>query len=139
MYVPITACEELVVGRPAVTQGESPFGRYTAIFEDDGETGYFYALDSSAGEQPIVDAVHIYNGYDVSDGDRPSTVKVGWSASGQAAVLLINDQPHAVFDFEGRQGYCRTGFPPSGTGSPWSPSGHAWSEEALALFASDEP
>ena len=38
---------------------DAPAGRYEAIFEDDGATGYFYALDNTlreTSETPIVDA-----------------------------------------------------------------------------------
>ena len=95
------------------------------MFEDDGETGYFYGLDPSRGEQPILDALLVYNVEAVSDRDRPSTLQVAWSTSGEQAALLINSFPHAVFDFAARRGYCRSGFPP-----PL----HEWHEEVLDLF-----
>ena len=107
--------------------------RQSAVFEDDGETGYFYAVDRSVREQPIQDALHIYNVASVTDKVRPSTVKIGWADDGLKAVLLINDYPHAVFDFAAQQGYCRTGFPPPGVG-PWSQQGHEWNEACIALF-----
>ena len=70
----------------------------------------------------------------VTDRAQPSTVKIGWAADCRKAVLLINDYPHAVFDFEAQQGYCRSGFPPPGVG-PWSQDGHVWDEACIALFA----
>ncbi len=82
-----------------------------AVFEDDGRTGYFYALDESLEGNPILDAVHIYNVEDISDAHIPSDVKIGWSEDSQKCVLLINGYPHAAFDFVGKNGYCRSGYP----------------------------
>jgi hypothetical protein len=129
-----TAQETLLVGKPLVVEGPAPEGALSAVFEDDGETGYFYALDTSLGGQPIQDAVHIYNVADVADRDKPSEVKIGWAEGFQSVVLLINDHPHAVFSFPDRKGWCRTGFPPP-AGEGWSIDGHGWDEAALKLFA----
>lgn len=61
--MPITLAveEEILVGREVVIEGPAPSGRYVTIFEDDDQTGYFYALDTQATENQIQDAVHIYN------------------------------------------------------------------------------
>ena len=48
------------------------------------------------------------------------------------AALIINNYVHAVFDFESKKGYCRTGFPPPAKG--WSENGHEWNECAIELF-----
>src|SRR5690348_10176709 len=48
-------------GEPVVIAADSPVGRFSTVFEDDGETGYFYAYDSDTTTNPILDAVHIYN------------------------------------------------------------------------------
>ena len=45
--------EEALVGRAVVAQGKSPSANFAAVFEDDGQTGYFYALDLSSEIQPI--------------------------------------------------------------------------------------
>jgi hypothetical protein len=127
--------KELVVGTPIVIEGPALEGRYSVVFEDDGDTAYFYALDMSKTEQPIQDAMHIYNVMQVGDRARPSIVKIGWSDDGKSAVLLINGYPHAVFDFNVRQGYCRTGFPPSDSSGNWSRDGHKWDDLALELFS----
>ena len=103
--------ETLMVGRPATIQQDSPDGRYSSFFEDDGETGYFYALDLERTGNPIVDAVHIYNVENVVDRHKPSRVKIVWSNDGMKCALLINEYPHAAFNFSLRRGYCRTNFP----------------------------
>ena len=41
----IVAKTPLQIGTPLVVEGPSPEGDFAAVFEDDGETGYFYALD----------------------------------------------------------------------------------------------
>lgn len=133
MPIIVTANTELLVGTPAVIDGAAPDSFFAAVFEDDGETGYLYALDTSLSGQQIQDALHIYNVSNVSDRHIPSQVKIGWSTDSTKVVLLINGHPHAVFDFSAKRGYCLSGFPPPSANGAWS--GHAWSEEALQLFA----
>jgi hypothetical protein len=135
MPVQITAEEEFSVGAPTVIEGSAPESHYVAIFEDNGDSGYFYALDPSLEGNPIQDAVHIYNASNLTGRERPSVVKIGWSADSKKVVLLINDFPHAIFDFEAKRGFCRTGFPPLATEGSWSGGSHEWSEVALQLFA----
>ncbi len=83
---------------------------YLTVFEDDGNTGYFYAMDKS-NEAFIVDALHIYNAESVTDKNIPSEVTIAWSEDGLASILLINDYPHALINFKSKKGFCRTGFP----------------------------
>ena len=107
---------------------------YSAFFEDDGETGYFYALDRTRSNEMIVDAVHIYNVADVSDHKRESIVSIVWSPEGMKSALLINGFPHAAFDYGAKRGFCRTNFPNSSnvaTGG-WDGTDHQWSDDAIA-------
>ena len=133
MPIRVVAEETIHIGRAAVIEGAAPPGRFAAVFEDDGATGYFYAIDSTQGD-PVRDAVHIYNVANVTDREKPSVVKIGWSADSTKAVLLINDHPHAIFDFQAQQGWCRTDFPPAPSNAQWSTQGHTWSDAALGLF-----
>lgn len=135
MPIYITAEDALLVGNETVIQGPAPSGTYAAVFEDDGQTGYFYAMDVSREDNPVENALHIYNTQDVTDREKPSTVKIGWSEDSKKVVLLINDYPHAVFDFSKKRGYCRTGFPPPAPQSGWDAHSHDWDDEALNLFA----
>ncbi|NBB32084.1 DUF2251 domain-containing protein [Cellulophaga sp. BC115SP] len=82
------------------------------IFEDNEETGYFYAIDRN-NNLDILDALHIYNVSDVIDKDKPSIVRILWTEDLKKAFLSINNYYHAVFDFDNKAGYCRTGFPSS--------------------------
>ena len=121
---------ELIVGNEMLLESNSPQNSFAAFFEDEGETGYFYALDTEL-EEPVVDALHIYDVSSVTDGSTPSTVQIAWSNDGLKVALIINDYVHAVFDFDSQRGYCRTGFPPI---ADWSEDGHEWSDKALELF-----
>ena len=117
---PMSVQEILNVGEPTMIISESPSESLATMFEDDGETGYFYAMNL-VREKQIVDAVHIYNVASVVDRHRQSQVEIVWAADGMKSALLINRYPHAVFDFSAKRGYCRTGFPDSSRGSDgWS-------------------
>jgi hypothetical protein len=128
------ATQEIKVGKEIVIEGPSPTPPFVAVFEDDGETGYFYALDASREENPILDALHIYDVEGVTDRHLPSQVQIVWSMDDRKAALLINDFPHAVFDFVARRGYCRDGFPPPAEGDEWSAGGHEWDDAVLEFF-----
>jgi hypothetical protein len=134
MPIQVTAEAQLFVGRASVIEGKSPDNDFLAVFEDDEDTGYFYAVDTSAAGNPIQDAVHIYNVRAVMGRDKPSSVKIGWSTDSKKAVLLINDYPHAIFDFEAQRGYCRTAFPSPDSSSNWRKHGHEWTDDAVQLF-----
>ena len=128
----LTGEQVFTPGDPVTVTGPAPIGSFSAVFEDDGETAYFYGLDTSVTEQPILDALHIYNAKAVSDANTPSTAQIVWSSDGKRVALFINDYPHAVFDFLNRRGYCRTGFPPPAPG--FSSEGHEWSDAALEFL-----
>jgi hypothetical protein len=124
----------LRVGEKLLFSKNAPRGQYGSFFEDDGETGYFYALNVAVKDGVILDAVHICNVANVVDRDRPSTLSIVWSEDGSKCALLINDYPHAAFDFKKKQGYCRTNFPnfPECKKGEWWKSDHAWSDHAVA-------
>jgi hypothetical protein len=128
----VVAQETFTVGKEVEIFGDSPNGRYSTVFEDDGQTGYFYACDAEKPDNQICDAVHIYNVKDVVDKEIPSEAEIVWSKDGTKSALLINNYPHAVFDFTSKRGYCRTNFPSSSKN--WTEFEHEWSDEALELF-----
>jgi hypothetical protein len=134
MSLKIVATQPFKVGQPLVVDADSPEGRYATVFEDDGQTGYFYAVDTDVEEgNPIRDAMRIYVVADVTDAALESTLEIGWSDDGQKALLLINDEPHAAFDFAQRQGWCLSGEPEPGA-SGWSTASRQWSDHVEALF-----
>lgn len=121
--------EKIFVGNNIVIDSASgKHSTYNVVFEDDGETGYFYAMDMNY-EMPIQEALHIYNVKNVADKEKASEILIAWSQDGYKSILFINNYPHAVIDFKEKRGYCRTGFPPRDKRSEWSISGHDWDEE----------
>jgi hypothetical protein len=135
MPLSIVARESFRVGRPLVVDADSPAGRYAAVFEDDGEMACFYAVDTDVEDgNPVQDALLVYLAADVTDADLPSTLEIGWSADGRKALLLINDAPHAAFDFDARQGWCLSGQPAAAVNPAWSKGPREWNEGVEALF-----
>jgi hypothetical protein len=132
--MPLTVTAELVFrsGVEAVPEGPSPAHAIGVLFEDDGETGYFYALEPERAANPIVDAMQIYNAAAVMDSDRASRAEILWSSDGLKAGLRINGHVHAVFDFTAKRGFCRSNFP--APNSAWTSFDHRWSDEALDLL-----
>ena len=120
--------ETLYVGDPLTLRSRAPTGPFGVVFEDDGETGYLYGIDSRA-EDSILDSLCVYNAAQVKDRELPSLLEIRWSGDGSRAVLFLNGYAHAGFDFALRRGYCRTNYPPS---SDWSSAGHAWNDDVLA-------
>lgn len=129
----IVAQQALQVGKPLLVEGPSPSTQYDVVFEDDGRTGMFYAVDTKKTDVKIVDAVLIYNVDAVVHPEKSSKVEILWSGDGLKAALLINGYPHAVFDFETSRGYCRTGFPPPDPKR--TKFSHNWNDAALDLFS----
>jgi hypothetical protein len=101
-------------GEDTFIESVSSENNYGVVFEDDKETGYFYALEFEAGtrNQRILDALHIYTIENVSDKHKPSALKIIWSKDWLKCALIINNYCHAVFDFENQGGYNRDEFPP---------------------------
>jgi hypothetical protein len=122
---------QLLVGTPVIIDSSAPVGPFAAVFEDNAETGYFYALDPRVEAQPILDALLVYNVASVIDRNLTSELGIAWSSDGARVVLYINGHAHAGFDFTGHRGYCRSNFPPTST---WSVGGHAW-DETVASWA----
>ncbi|MFI2743375.1 DUF2251 domain-containing protein [Zhouia sp. PK063] len=87
------------------------------VFEDNCETGYFYAVDRSS-DLKILDGLHIYDVGNVTDKDKPLTLKILWTEDQSKAFLSLNNYYHAVFDFKNKAGYCRNGFPE--TNNSWT-------------------
>ena len=135
MPLKIVATQALQVGHAVVVDADSPAGRYAVVFEDDGDAGSFYAVDTDVEDgNPVQDALLVYVAADVTDAELASTLEIGWSRDGQKALLLINDVPHAAFDFAQRQGWCLSALPEAALNKAWSTGPRGWSEDVEALF-----
>lgn len=120
-------------GDNAFFASDAPGHPHGAVFEDDGETGYFYAVDLTRSENRVLDAMNIYDVKNVTDRDRPSKLSIVWSEDGLKCALLINGYAHAVFDFSTKRGFCRTSFPnfPERDDGSWPSFDHAWSDDVI--------
>lgn len=106
--------QAFTVGEACLVESHASENNYAVVFEDDAETGYFYALETEPGSdaQRVLDAVHIYEVPDILPEHRPGTVALIWSRDWQKCALLINNYCHGIFDFSAHGGYCRNAFPP---------------------------
>ncbi len=123
---------EIKVGEPIVLESDVPSGERGVVFEDNGDTGYFYARDYRIEDKFFVDAMHIYSVEAVVDADRPSSLRIIWSQDFSKFALLINDSPHGIFDFVNKVGYCQDKFPEPAPKTGWQRMG--WSSELKEWF-----
>jgi hypothetical protein len=135
MPSPPDDAHEFRVGEPFVVESPAGNGPYVVVFEDDGQVGYFYGLDSRRTDQPILDALHVYDAAGVADGAQASALQIAWTQDGNAAALLINGYAHAMFDFQAPRAMCASGFPPD---SPYVAT-HDWDEAAFQQTFSGIP
>ncbi|MDG6895583.1 DUF2251 domain-containing protein [Volucribacter amazonae] len=112
--------DDLYIGKAkqiGSTAMEQP--QYSVMFEDNGETGYFYAIDTSK-PQPVVDALFVYNVASVEQPQLVRKLEICWANNGTMALLFINDYPHAVFDFTRLVGYNHSKYPEPDLATMWS-------------------
>lgn len=93
----------------------SPEILFGVVFEDDGDSAYFYAVekDREGAGLRILDALHIHE-RDESDepATHPSRLQILWSRDWMKCALLIDGLVHALFDFATHGGYNINEFPP---------------------------
>ena len=130
----------------AFLSSNSPAPPWTAVFEDEGPAGYFYACDRSqeTQEHSIMDSMLIYNRASLADPSARGKesderiASIQWSRSGQQCVLYLDGSAQALIDFASRSSFCRSNFPNflGEQGDTWRKSSHAWDEAALQRFES---
>jgi len=125
----------------AFLSSNSPAPPWTAVFEDEGPAGYFYACDRSqeTQEHSIMDAMLIYTGSALTDRERERIASVQWSRDGQQAVLYLDGSPQALVDFTAKQSFCRSNFPNflDQESGGWRKDSHAWDDAALQRFEAE--
>ena len=120
------------VGVQTVIESDALDSSRGVVFEDDGETGYFYARDYAVKDQLIADALHIYTARTVSDAEKPVRLRILWDAEWLRSALLLEDVPHAMFDFAEKCGYSKDPFPEPSPESGWR---HApWHNDLRKFF-----
>ena len=126
----------ITIGCNISMYSNSPSEEFAAMFEDDGESANFYALNACRKDRQILDVVNIYTVEHVSDIKSPCNVQIRWSDDALKVILLIDGYPHAVFDFQQKHGYCRTNYPniPRNGNDYWNSEDHKWQDSALQWF-----
>ncbi|HMH20486.1 MAG TPA: DUF2251 domain-containing protein [Puia sp.] len=130
--------QSFVRGEDNFIESFSPENKYGTIFEDDGETAYFYAVERDAEGQglKVLDALHIYEADEPGEvdgnrldeagevdgnkadgvaggaGKKTSKLIIVWSKDWKKCALVIDGYCHAIFDFEAQSGYNINEFPP---------------------------
>lgn len=105
-------------GNKTVIESNEPSQKHGAVFEDDGETGYFYARDLSSDEL-FVDAIHLYNSSEVQSKDEPVHIEILWPEDYSCVALLINEIPQVVYDFSKSISYAKNPFPEPPPNTGW--------------------
>jgi len=126
--------QKFVQGKDAFVESRSLENQYGVVFEDDGDTGYFYAveIDPVSKEQQVLDALHIYQVEEGLLSEKESTLLIIWSKDWLKCALVIDDECHAVFDFENQGGYNISEFPPPN--SIWTKQGRELTNEIVQQF-----
>jgi hypothetical protein len=106
--------QTFVRGEDTFIESLSLENNFVVVFEDDEETGYFYAveIDSETKQQRILDALHIYEADENKEEKKQSQLLIIWSKDWLKCALVIDDECHAIFDFENQGGYNINEFPP---------------------------
>lgn len=101
-------------GQDTFIESLSPENRNGVVFEDDGETAYFYAIekDGEGDGLRILDALHVRNTEEAEPDADPADLKIVWSRDWQKCALIVDGFVHALFDFEAHGGYNVNEFPP---------------------------
>jgi hypothetical protein len=121
-------------GEDLFAESFSPESPYGVVFEDDGQTAYFYAVekDKEGTGLRVLDALHIREtGTQPEEGEdfgqagsgdelaespgaaqKPSRLQIVWSKDWMKSALVIDGLCHALFDFIAHGGYNINEFPP---------------------------
>jgi hypothetical protein len=126
--------QSFIAGEEIFVESNSSENNYAVVFEDDTETGYFYAIESNkeTAQQQILDALHIYEVPDIPQKKRAGTIQIIWSTDWLKCALLVNNYCHAIFDFAARRGYNRNEFPPPN--EIWTKGERKLTEEIVAAI-----
>jgi len=105
-------------GEDLFAESFSPESPYGVVFEDDGQTAYFYAVekDKEGTGLRVLDALHIREtGGELAEegaAPKPSRLQIVWSKDWMKSALVIDGLCHALFDFIEHGGYNINQFPP---------------------------
>jgi hypothetical protein len=99
-------------GHHGTLESRSPTGAFMARFEDDGETGYVYAVDLGREHgSKIIEAIQIYVARE--DGEVGEIlVELRWSGNGNRVALALDGELQVAFDFAAEVACALSAFPP---------------------------
>jgi len=131
---------EWTPGQDLFVESFSPENKFGTVFEDDGDSAYFYAVekDNEGTGLRVLDALHIFETdeggaeavADAGSGDervgdelagddklrltagQPVRLLVVWSRDWEKCALVVGGLCHAIFDFKAHGGYSINEFPP---------------------------
>lgn len=123
--------KSFVMGEDVFIESNSPENSYGVIFEDDGDTAYFYAIETAPGKQEprILDALHIYEAQNLPEEKKSSKLVIVWSRDWLKTALVLDGLCHAIFDFEKQAGYNINEFPPPN--EFWTKGGRKLTQELI--------
>ena len=106
--------QNIIMGEQTFIESVSSENNYQVIFEDDTDTGYFYAAERNkvTDELRILDMLLVYDVESIKVSERNAILNIIWSTDWMKCALVINNYCHAVFDFAKQGGYNRHEFPP---------------------------
>lgn len=107
--------QHIRIGADTYIESFAAENNYGVMFEDDTDTGYFYAGErhSATNELRILDMLHIYDVRSIAEAEKRATLSIIWSTDWLKCALVINSYCHAVFNFSDHSGYNRNAFPPA--------------------------
>jgi hypothetical protein len=126
--------QKFVAGKDTFIESLALENNYGVVFEGNEQSGYFYAIeiDPLSKEQRILDALHIYEAGEDAKELKQSTLLIIWSKDWLKCALVIDDECHAVFDFESQGGFNVNEFPPPN--SFWTQHQRKLTDELIQKF-----
>ena len=122
----------------AFLSSNSPAPPWTAVFEDEGPAGYFYACDRSqeTHEHSIMDAMLIYNATSLADPGKRAPRQRPMVPRRHAMRPLPRRHRPGLHRLRRPPSFCRSDFPNyiQEQGDTWRKSSHAWDDAAIQQF-----
>ena len=133
--VRITPTEEVVLKTSSSVSG------HACVFEDDGTTGYLYALKPAENGDaigPIADAVLVYQYTEGNPRQHSAELQFQWTDSGSCCGLVLDGHLYALFDFDTQTGFSISGFPPASETGGWARSKEMADAHKLLSIVQDD-
>jgi hypothetical protein len=127
----VSVNQSFTPGGRDLIESKSPAGGIGVVFEDDGKTGRFHAIDVNNPDRPL-DTLDVYSVSQIPKRDKGPALVIIWSTDGQSALLMVGGIPQAAFNFSTKRGFCQFNSP--APNPAWTKFSHKWDFAALAPF-----